>query len=71
VVVRAQKRGERARAAILASIDSRWQKAMSAPTIRDIAAETGYGLATVHRHVKILIAQDRLVGSGRTLRPRT
>lgn len=69
MVVRSQKRGERARAAILASVDSRFQRAMAAPTVRDIAAETGYGIATVHRHIKILLAQGRLQGSGRTLRP--
>jgi hypothetical protein len=69
VVVRTQKRGEVARRAIFSAVDARWQRSMSAPTIRDIASETGYSIATVHRHVSILIAQGVLEGRGRTLRP--
>ena len=68
-MVRSQRRGEHARAVIFEAIDRRWQYALVAPTIREIASETGYSAATVHRHVKILIALGRLSGRGRTLRP--
>lgn len=69
--MKTQKRGEVARRAIFASVDARWQRAMAAPTIRDISSETGYSIATVHRHVGLLVKQGQLVGKGRTLRPKT
>jgi DNA-binding MarR family transcriptional regulator len=69
MVVRTQKRGDVARSKIYEAISNRWIEARSAPTIREIAAETGYSIATVHRHVSILVKQGHLQGKARTLRP--
>lgn len=70
MVVRTQARGELARTEIFKIIDREWQFMRAAPTIREIAAEVGLSVATVHRHVSILIARGRLKGKGRTLRPK-
>lgn len=71
MVVRSQKRGDLARSKIYEAVNSRWIEARSAPTIREIATETGYSIATVHRHIGVLVKQGRLYGRGRTLRPGT
>lgn len=69
MVVKTQKRGNIARAAIYKAISDRWIANRYAPTIREISAETGYSIATVHRHIRVLTAQGHLQGVGRTLRP--
>ena len=68
-MVVSQRRGDEAREKIYKAVDDRWQQARSAPTIREIAAEVGLSIATVHRHVSILIGRGVLKGKGRTLRP--
>ena len=69
VVARTQKRGDYARSKIYEVVSSNWTERQTAPTIREIAAATGYSIATVHRHVQVLVAQRILYGKGRTLRP--
>lgn len=64
-----QRRGEDARARILLYVSRRWANGQNAPTIRELAREVGLSLATVHRHVAILVEQGLLTGKGRALRP--
>lgn len=69
MVLKTQQRGNIARANIYKAVSDRWISTKSAPTIREISAETGLSVATVHRHVSILVGQGHLQGKGRTLRP--
>ena len=60
MVVRAQKRGTNARNLIYACVTTRYVNGEKPPTIREIAEWTSYGIATVHRHVGILVTQGEL-----------
>jgi DNA-binding transcriptional regulator YhcF (GntR family) len=66
---KSQARGNEARARIYECVSRHWRTGQAAPTIREIAAEVGLSVATVHRHIRILVGQEHLKGRGRTLRP--
>ena len=69
MVVKTQKRGNYARSLIHACVTTRYVNGEKPPTIRDIAKWTGYGVATIHRHVGILVAQGELLRKDGALLP--